>query len=42
MDPVAVDIFVSFDATEYNLAGAAEWIENRRSRCSKKGMCILT
>lgn len=29
--------FVSFDATEYNLAGAAEWIENRKELLRKEG-----
>lgn len=33
--------FVSFDATEYNLAGAAEWIENRREALRKEGYVYI-
>ena len=39
--PVAVNIFVSFDATEYNLAGAAEWIENRKESLRKEGYVYI-
>lgn len=33
--------FVSFDATEYNLAGAAEWIENRKESLRKEGYVYI-
>ncbi|CUM65100.1 uncharacterized protein PRCAT00002726001 [Priceomyces carsonii] len=33
--------FVSFDATEYNLAGATEWIENRRELIKKEGFAYI-
>ncbi|EGW30678.1 uncharacterized protein SPAPADRAFT_51890 [Spathaspora passalidarum NRRL Y-27907] len=29
--------FVSFDATEYNLAGSAEWVENKKELLKKSG-----
>lgn len=33
--------FVSFDATEYNLAGATEWIENRKEALRKEGYLYI-
>ncbi|KAI5962705.1 hypothetical protein KGF57_001439 [Candida theae] len=33
--------FVSFDATEYNLAGATEWIENRKESLRKEGFLYI-
>ena len=33
--------FVSFDATEYNLAGSAEWIENRKDLLRKEGYAYI-
>ncbi|ODV77721.1 Zn-dependent exopeptidase [Suhomyces tanzawaensis NRRL Y-17324] len=33
--------FVSFDATEYNLAGLAEWIENRRELLKREGYAYI-
>ncbi|KAI5955208.1 hypothetical protein KGF54_001769 [Candida jiufengensis] len=33
--------FVSFDATEYNLAGSTEWIENRKEALRKDGYLYI-
>ncbi|KAK6465885.1 hypothetical protein DFJ63DRAFT_35847 [Scheffersomyces coipomensis] len=33
--------FVSFDATEYNFAGSAEWIENRKDYIKKQGYAYI-
>ncbi|KAG7193973.1 uncharacterized protein KQ657_005172 [Scheffersomyces spartinae] len=33
--------FVSFDATNYNLAGSSEWIENKKERFKKEGYIYI-
>ncbi|KAK6456659.1 uncharacterized protein RJT20DRAFT_33464 [Scheffersomyces xylosifermentans] len=33
--------FISFDATEYNLAGSTEWIENRKESLKKEGYTYI-
>lgn len=33
--------FVSFDASEYNLAGATEWVENRKETLKKQGYAYI-
>lgn len=33
--------FISFDASQYNLAGLAEWVENRKERLKKEGYAYI-
>lgn len=39
--PARTIYFVSFDATEYNLAGSEEWIENKKEELKQQGYAYI-
>ncbi|KAK6201556.1 uncharacterized protein RJT21DRAFT_120609 [Scheffersomyces amazonensis] len=39
--PARTIYFISFDATEYNLAGSAEWIQNRKDQLKQQGYAYI-